>query len=132
MVVEQVSVEEYIARFVEGGEKPICEYEDGVLIPNPMGTKKHSQVQANIIRLIGERYDATLNPLPELTTRLREGQFFVPVSQSRIWPNRSQDDIRERTMRWYFASRSSPHRTALESSSASARTITSGAYLTDG
>lgn len=73
-----VTVEEYIARFVEGGEKPACEYVDGVLIPKSMGTKKHSQVQANITRLIGDRYEETLNPLPELTTRLRETQFYVP------------------------------------------------------
>jgi Uma2 family endonuclease len=73
-----VPVEEYIARFVDGKEKPMCEYEDGVLIPKPMGTKKHSQVQANITRFVGNRYDETLNPLPELTTRLRETQFYVP------------------------------------------------------
>ena len=73
-----VALEEYIERFVEGGEKPTCEYMDGLLIPKPMGTKKHSQVQANITKLIGSRYDETLNPLPELTTRLREGQFYVP------------------------------------------------------
>ena len=70
--------EEYISRFVEGGEKPTCEYVDGVLLPKSMGTKKHSQVQANIAKLIGSRYDEILNPLPELTTRLREGQFYVP------------------------------------------------------
>jgi len=73
-----VAIEEYIARFVDGGEKPTCEYMDGVLIPKSMGTKKHSQVQANLTRLIGNRYEETLNPLPELTTRLREGQFYVP------------------------------------------------------
>ncbi len=74
----QVSVEEYIARFVEGDEKPICEYEDGVLIPKPMGTKKHSQVQVNIATSIRTGYVETLNPLTELTTRLRDGQFLVP------------------------------------------------------
>jgi hypothetical protein len=35
-----VSVEEYIARFVDGDEKPTCEFEDGVLIPKAMGTKE--------------------------------------------------------------------------------------------
>jgi Uma2 family endonuclease len=74
----QISAEEYIARFVEGGEKPTCEYSNGVLFPRSLGTKKHSQVQSNITRLIGIAYDDTLNPLPELTTRLREGQFYVP------------------------------------------------------
>jgi Uma2 family endonuclease len=73
-----VSVEEYIARFVDGGEKPTCEYVDGELIAKSMGTKKHSQVQGNITRLIGNRYHDTLNPLPELTTRLREARFYVP------------------------------------------------------
>jgi Uma2 family endonuclease len=73
-----VTAEEYIARFVDAGEKPACEYIDGVLLPKPMGTKKHSQVQANITKLIGNRYDETLNPLPELTARLRETQFYVP------------------------------------------------------
>ena len=73
-----VAVEEYIARFVEGGEKPPYEYVDGVLLPKSMGTKKHSQVQANITKLIGTRYDEILNALPELTTRLRDTQFYVP------------------------------------------------------
>jgi len=72
------SPEEYVARFIEAGEKPTCEYIDGILLPKPMGTKKHSQVQVNLARLIGNRYDETLNPLTELTTRLREGQFYVP------------------------------------------------------
>jgi Uma2 family endonuclease len=73
-----VSVEEYIARFVDGGEKPMCEYEDGVLIPKSMPTKEHSQVQANILFAIRTRYEETLNPLPELTTRMQEGRFCVP------------------------------------------------------
>jgi Uma2 family endonuclease len=73
-----ISVEEYIARFVDRREKPTCEFVDGELIPKPMATKKHSQVQGNLIRLIGSRYDETLNPLPELTTRLRETRFYVP------------------------------------------------------
>lgn len=73
-----VTPEEYIARFIEGNEKPICEYTDGILLPKSMGNKKHSQVQANITKLIGNRYDDLLNPLPELTTRLRDTQFCVP------------------------------------------------------
>jgi Uma2 family endonuclease len=73
-----IPAEDYIARFIDAGEKPTCEYVDGVLLPKPMGTKKHSQVQANITTLIRNRYGETLNPLPELTTRLREGQFYVP------------------------------------------------------
>jgi len=73
-----IPAEDYIARFIDAGEKPTCEYVDGVLLPKPMGTKKHSQVQANITTLIRNRYDEAFNPLPELTTRLREGQFYVP------------------------------------------------------
>lgn len=73
-----VSPEEYIARFVEGDEKPMCEFVDGVLFAKSTGTKKHSQVQANITRLIGNEYDETLNPLPELTARLGDTQFYVP------------------------------------------------------
>jgi Uma2 family endonuclease len=73
-----VSVEEYITRFVEGGEKPTCEYVDGELIPKSMPTKKHSQVQVNIAVVIRARYADTLNPLSELSVRLRETQFYVP------------------------------------------------------
>jgi Uma2 family endonuclease len=70
--------EEYIDRFVDAGEKPTCEYIDGVLIQKSTGAKRHSQVQANLTWLILNRYRGRLNPLPELTTRLREGQFYVP------------------------------------------------------
>ena len=73
-----VPVEEYIARFVDGDEKPACEYVDGVLIPKPMGTKKHSQVQMNVGFLIRQRFERSFNPLTELTTRLRPDQFYVP------------------------------------------------------
>ena len=73
-----VTVEEYIARFVDGEEEPACEFVDGVLLEKPMGTKRHSQVQANIIKLVGQHYDETLNALPELTTRLRDRQFYIP------------------------------------------------------
>lgn len=76
--VPQVSVEEYIARFVAGGEKPTCEYVDGELIPKSMGTKAHAQVQGNLVVVIRNRYDEHFSPLPELTTRLREKQFYVP------------------------------------------------------
>lgn len=73
-----VSPEEYIARFVEGGEKPMCEYIDGELRPKPMATRAHSQIQTNIIRAISRNYDGQFEPLPELTTRLRETMFLVP------------------------------------------------------
>jgi Uma2 family endonuclease len=62
---------------VDGEEEPPCEYDDGLLVQKSLGTRKHSQVQANIITLISSRYD-TLNPLPELTARLRERKFYIP------------------------------------------------------
>jgi Uma2 family endonuclease len=73
-----VFVEEYIARFVDGGEKPSCEYIDGELFPKSMGTRAHSQVQANLIYAIYTRWRQQFNPLPELSTRLREKQFYIP------------------------------------------------------
>jgi Uma2 family endonuclease len=73
-----VSVEEYITRFVDGGEKPTCEFVDGELIEKSMPTQQHSQVQVNIAVLVRSQYAETLNPLTELTTRLRETQFYVP------------------------------------------------------
>jgi Uma2 family endonuclease len=44
-----VSPEQYVARYVEGGEKPACEYIEGKLRPKPMATSEHSRVQANIL-----------------------------------------------------------------------------------
>ena len=73
-----VPVEQYIARFVDGGEKPMCEYVDGKLHPKPMATKKHSQVQANILLAIHQKYTERFEALPELTARLREAKFYVP------------------------------------------------------
>ncbi|MGC2658527.1 MAG: Uma2 family endonuclease [Bryobacteraceae bacterium] len=72
-----ITAAEYIARFVDGNEKPACEFVDGQLMQKPMGTKRHSQMQANITTLIRSRYKE-LNPLPELTARLREAQFYIP------------------------------------------------------
>ena len=73
-----ISTEEYIARFVEGGEKPMCEYIDGELRPKPMPTRKHSQVQANIMFKIRQKNGEQFEALPELTTRLRKTKFYVP------------------------------------------------------
>ncbi|MGH9610241.1 MAG: Uma2 family endonuclease [Bryobacteraceae bacterium] len=73
-----VSVEEYIARFAEGDEKPRCEYVDGELFPKPMPTKAHSKAQMNIGFAIRTRWPEQFDPLPELTTRLHETQFFIP------------------------------------------------------
>jgi Uma2 family endonuclease len=73
-----ISMEEYIARFVEGNEKPMCEYIDGELRPKPMPTRKHSQVQANIMFNIRQKNGEQFEALPELSTRLRKTKFFVP------------------------------------------------------
>ena len=73
-----ISIEEYVARFVEGGEKPTCEYIDGELRPKPMATREHSQVQANIMFNIRQKNGEQFEALPELTTRLREAKFYVP------------------------------------------------------
>jgi len=50
-----VSVEEYISRFVDGGEKPFCEYVDGGLFLKPLATRKHSKTQQNIHYQIRQR-----------------------------------------------------------------------------
>jgi len=76
--VPKISIEEYIARFVEGNEKPTCEYLDGELFPKSIGTLKHSQVQQNILFSIRQKYADRFNPLPELTTRLATNHFRVP------------------------------------------------------
>ena len=68
-----ISIDEYIARFVAGNEEPSCEYLDGELIPKSIPTK-----QVNIGFQIRSQYAAALNPLTELTTRLREGRFCIP------------------------------------------------------
>jgi Uma2 family endonuclease len=73
-----ISTEEYIARFVEGGEKPMCEYIDGALRTKPIPTRKHSQVQANVIPHIGRNNEEQSEALPELTTQLRKAKFYVP------------------------------------------------------
>lgn len=73
-----VSVEEYIARFVDGNEKPMCEYVDGELIPKSMPTRKHGKVQANIIYQFRAHWSQQFDPIPELTARPRETQFYIP------------------------------------------------------
>lgn len=76
--VPEVSVEEYIARFVEGNEKPTCEYLDGELFPKSMGTMNHARVQRNLARFLSEKYEDRYETLTELTTRLAERRFLVP------------------------------------------------------
>jgi hypothetical protein len=79
-----VPVEEYLDRFVNGGEKPTCEYVDSELFPKSMGTKKHSKTQQNIQYYIRQKYGQAFDPLPELTTRLRKRSFMSLMSLSKI------------------------------------------------
>jgi len=74
----KVPLESYLARFVEGGEKPTCEYIDGELVPKPMPSKDHSRVQMNIGFSIRRDFAERFTVLPELTVRLRETRFLVP------------------------------------------------------
>ena len=76
--VPEISIEEYIARFADGNEKPMCEYVDGELIPKPMPTRNHGKVQRNVIHFLFEKYEERFDAIPELTTRLRERKFLVP------------------------------------------------------
>jgi hypothetical protein len=66
-----VSVEESINHFVDGSEKPACDYVEGELFPKPGGTKQHSITQQNIQYDIRRKYGDAFDPLPELTARLR-------------------------------------------------------------
>ena len=123
-----VPVDEYIARFVDGGEKPTCEYIDGELIPKSMGSKKHGQLQSNLTKLIGYPHDETFNPLPEQTTRLHQGKFYVPdlavEELAKPIPGRypgPKDPV-------FLCVESFRHLIASAGSSASARNITSGAF----
>jgi Uma2 family endonuclease len=50
-----ISVEEYITRYVEGDEKPACEYVDGELIQKPTAGKDHSRVQRRLIVYLSNR-----------------------------------------------------------------------------
>jgi len=76
--VPEISVEEYIARFVEGNEKPTCEYVDGELFPKSMGTMNHARVQRNLAHFLLVKYEDRYETLTELTTRLAERHFLVP------------------------------------------------------
>jgi Uma2 family endonuclease len=69
-------VKEYIQRFVEGGEKPACEYLDGILLPKGMGSRDHGRVQRRLLRLL-EKFQQ-FEAIPELHSRIREGEFRIP------------------------------------------------------
>lgn len=75
---ERISLESYIHRFVLGNEKPTCEYIDGMLEQKSLATKKHGQVQANIIVWIRANFKEIYNPLPELSTHVSATRFYIP------------------------------------------------------
>ena len=72
-----VSVDEYIQHYINGGAKPACEYVDGVLIPKPLGNRKHSRTQVRLTVLLNERF-RQFEVLTEIHARLRTGQFYIP------------------------------------------------------
>jgi len=127
-----VSVEEYIDRFVDGGEKPTCEYVDGELFPKSMGTKKHSKTQQNIQYYIRQKYGQAFDPLPELTTRLRKKKFYVPdvAIEDRAHPSRAA--IQAPKTLSFSVLRSCHRLTASVRYSVSAKSITSGGSATAG
>lgn len=73
-----VSVEEYVARFVDGDEKPAQEYVDGLLEHRGVGTEKHGIVQAKIATLINQFYESQFTSITELTSRTQETRFYIP------------------------------------------------------
>ncbi len=66
-------VEEYLAL----SQKPYFEYLDGVLRQKAMPTYKHSKMQRRLLNLI-DRAQLALEPVPELTVRLRERRYLIP------------------------------------------------------
>jgi Uma2 family endonuclease len=73
-----VSVEEYIARFIDHSEKPACEYVDGLLIPKPTAGDDHSAVQSNLVFYLRSRYNKTLKVRPELHAKVKQTRFRIP------------------------------------------------------
>ena len=68
-----VSVSEYLGTEYD----PNCEYIDGVLVPKPMPTWRHSRIQARILILIDSRFPEYM-VVAELTVQVREGKFLIP------------------------------------------------------
>lgn len=70
-----VPVDDYIRDYVSGGAKPICEYNDGLLIPKPMANFAHARMQIRLAKLLqGNGFEV----LSELHGRLRPSEFRVP------------------------------------------------------
>jgi Uma2 family endonuclease len=88
----RISVDEYVARFIDRAEKPVCEYVDGVLIPKPMAGDDHSAVQSNLVFYLRSRYNKTLKIRLELHGKLRQTRFRVPdvmvIERDRLFEGR--------------------------------------------
>jgi len=70
-----ISVEEYL----RGDYEPACEYVDGVLEPKPMGDKKHSALQTELIFFLrGEAIKFSLWVRTELHMRTAARRFRIP------------------------------------------------------
>src|SRR5882724_8743863 len=71
--VTAVSVNEYLGTEYD----PNCEYIDGVLVPKPMPTSRHSRIQGKLFSLIDSRFpDFWVGT--ELTVQIREKKYLVP------------------------------------------------------
>jgi hypothetical protein len=128
-----VSPEQYVARYVEGGEKPACEYIEGELRPKPMTTSEHSRVQANILFDIRRSYGDRFEALSELTVRLRETKFYVPEIAVEELAHPIQGRYPGPGDHVFLCMlRSSHPKIASESCSASARSIMPGEFRTVG
>jgi Uma2 family endonuclease len=71
--VTAVSVSEYLGTEYD----PNCEYIDGVLVPKPMPTWRHSRVQGRIFTLIDSRFPEFVIGT-EPTVQIREKKYLVP------------------------------------------------------
>jgi Uma2 family endonuclease len=66
-----------VADYLRTSYKPACEYQNGVLIPKSMPTRKHSIVQLRIGQFILSQFPAYWAGT-ELTVRLSADRFLVP------------------------------------------------------
>jgi Uma2 family endonuclease len=74
----RISVDEYVARYIDRAGKPACEYIDGVLIPKPMAGDDHSAAQSNLVFYLRSRYNETMKIRPGLHAKLRQARFRIP------------------------------------------------------
>lgn len=71
-----IPVGEYVRQYIESGQKPACEYVDGLLVPKGMGNRKHSRLQRRLLELL--RAFSEFEAFPELHAKLRETEFRIP------------------------------------------------------